>query len=495
MKRYANMARQTMFSYLNTFISTLLAPVLILVLTRTLSVEDFGVYSLFVVTITMLTIFLEMALSQYILTRLPGMDYKDKITHFFSLYFSEFFILAGIVAVVLLWLEKPILDILGVSAYKPEFRLIIALVFLITLMRLSSANFRANKRIELANMLIIIRQCLWIILLLLTFLAAKKFTLFDVFKLWLFGVVITFALHVFFFRKDLMRFWKIHRLDLHIFRNAFFFSMPLIPFLLGTWTMTAADRYILNYYFGSALVGFYTLAYSLASFISTLGTIVPVTLYPYIAEAWNRKEDYNLLFNISAKWGFILVFPAMVGLFFLRKQIITLISGVEYLQSVPVLSILIFFPFFLFLNFIFGRFLLIQGKTKRIGAIYVAGALINIALNFMLIPPLRMYGAAIATVASYVCVFFMLYFSSKKKISFNYSYLKIPRILTASLIMGTFLYFVNPQVALIKILSIILGAAFYFLLLFALKVFVEKEKELFKMIVTKHRIFLWKGEP
>jgi O-antigen/teichoic acid export membrane protein len=96
-----------------------------------------------------------------------------------------------------------------------------------------------------------------------------------------------------------------------------------------------------------------------------------------------------------------------------RVPIIKIFSSPEYLAAAPAMAILAVFPVFLILTYLFHQILLLEKQKKTLIKGYVFAPLLNIALNFVLIPVFGIGGAAIATVVSYSAIF--LFFLSKIK--------------------------------------------------------------------------------
>jgi len=80
---------------------------------------------------------------------------------------------------------------------------------------------------------------------------------------------------------------------------------------------------------------------------------------------------------------------------------VILVFGQEYAPAGIVLSIHIWSSMFLFLGYVKEIWIMTEGITWFAFAFTVTGAIMNILLNFVLIPPYKEVGAAVATVISY----------------------------------------------------------------------------------------------
>ena len=355
-----------------------------------------------------------------------------------------------------------------------------------TLIIILSSYLAAERKIEFQSFSSFLEKCFWIMLLGICFLITRQFNLATVLVLWLIGISISFIVILLYLKKEVILFFtKIKRINKRVCKNALIFGLPLVPVTICGWLIEVSNRYLLNYFKDAAFVGIFSLSYGLVVIILSLSGIIYGVLYPYIAKAWNDNSNHQMLSNALLKYTLIVVIPAMTGLFVLRKQIITLISGSEYLAGSPTLAILIVFPLFASLVNIYGNDLLLRGKTTLMAIIYFGGAIVNIILNLFFIPAYGANGAAITTVTTYVLMFLSLYLISKERFTWNFQFLRITRIILATAVMGLILFLINPQMFITKIITIILGALIYIILLFLLGVFIKEEYDIMKSFLPK----------
>ncbi|MGE5499449.1 MAG: lipopolysaccharide biosynthesis protein, partial [Syntrophothermus sp.] len=109
-------------------------------------------------------------------------------------------------------------------------------------------------------------------------------------------------------------------------------------------------------------------------------------------------------------------------------DLIRLIIGSNYRSGLDVIPIVLLGYLFngIYYNFTAGIF--IKEKTKHLPYITGIGALVNIAVNYALIPYWGMTGAAFATLASYVIMAAVLFAVTQKFYKIDYEYIKIAGI-------------------------------------------------------------------
>jgi O-antigen/teichoic acid export membrane protein len=196
-------------------------------------------------------------------------------------------------------------------------------------------------------------------------------------------------------------------------KKSFFFGLPLIPHLLATTILAISDRYILGRYTNLNQVGIYSLGY-------TLGTVVCFASAGF-GQAWGPffyskigERDAPPLFSRIATYYFFFVMMVTMILVLFSREIIMVLASPSYRAAHIVMPIVALGNLFNCLYCIPIYTLYSQKKTVLIPVITGIAALINIFLNFMLIPYFGMIGAAWATVVSYFIMFVLVLVISQK---------------------------------------------------------------------------------
>lgn len=159
------------------------------------------------------------------------------------------------------------------------------------------------------------------------------------------------------------------------------------------------DRIMLKLMIDDAATGYYSAAATCAGMTGFVFTAIIDSLRPYIFEKKTESEDayensiiclYGIVIYISLIQS--IVFTAAAPLF------IRLLYGGDYSPSISVLRIINWYCTFSYLGGARDIWILAEGKQKYLILINLVGAVINVVLNYFLIPNLQASGAAIATV-------------------------------------------------------------------------------------------------
>jgi O-antigen/teichoic acid export membrane protein len=176
------------------------------------------------------------------------------------------------------------------------------------------------------------------------------------------------------------------------------------PFwLIGLFTLIyyRTDMVMLSLLKGDYETGIYRAAYMWIQVAMLVPNVVIPTTLPSMARLWKEdKRTLEVLFRKSFQTLSLLGVAGVVGYYLLAEYGILLVFGEDFVPSVPVLKILAFALPFMFLNSLFGSFLNATGRELTFTKITGFTALLNVALNYVLILNYGASGAAVATVVS-----------------------------------------------------------------------------------------------
>lgn len=184
-------------------------------------------------------------------------------------------------------------------------------------------------------------------------------------------------------------------------------SWPLTLSVSFTVVLDRIDQIMIKSMLGSEAVGHYVAASRLSEVWYFVGLAVASSLFPAILNARNQNmERYHRrmqrLFNLLVVLSVALAIP--VTLF--SEQIIALIYGKAYEDSAIVLAIHIWTALFVFLKAASANWLVIN--HLQIFSLYrnILAVVINVGLNYVLIP---IYGIAGAAISMLITLFIVMY--------------------------------------------------------------------------------------
>lgn len=236
-----------------------------------------------------------------------------------------------------------------------------------------------------------------------------------------------------FFSAGLWRHVDPRRFSLSSLKEMLRYCAPLVPTTL-LWLITSiSDRFILTYFHGEATNGINTVAYKIPTIITTVFTM--------FSQAWNmsaiqengsegREKFYTSVFSLNQAFMYVMA----AGILLINRPLTYIWVNPAYHEAMLYSPILTMATVFTCFNVFLGSVYIAEKRTKRSFVTSLAAGIINIILNFALIPRFKIYGAAIATFAAYFLVFFFRLADTPKLIKFEFSLPKIA--LNTALLIG-----------------------------------------------------------
>lgn len=177
---------------------------------------------------------------------------------------------------------------------------------------------------------------------------------------------------------------------------------PLVLSGLAILVYLRIDQVMLGQLADDRAVGIYSVVIRMSEVWYFIPTAIISSVTPSVLETREVSQEHfygklQKIFNLMA----ILAFAIAIPMTFLSTFIVTLIFGQGYAAAGNVLSIHIWAALFVFFGWTKGMWIVAEGETVFALVSTVCGAMMNILLNFWLIPKYQEKGAAIATVLSY----------------------------------------------------------------------------------------------
>lgn len=179
-------------------------------------------------------------------------------------------------------------------------------------------------------------------------------------------------------------------------------SWPLIFSGVATVVYMRIDQVMLGEMIGNEEVGVYSAAVRLAEVWYFIPLAVVSSVFPSIVEAKATSEQlfYQRLQKLYGAMV-LLAYAVAVPITFLAGPIVRFLFGEEFSRSGLMLSVLIWAGLFTNLGIARSSFLTTMNWTKVHFLTVFAGCLINVSLNYLLIPEYGGMGAVIASCIAY----------------------------------------------------------------------------------------------
>ena len=180
-------------------------------------------------------------------------------------------------------------------------------------------------------------------------------------------------------------------------------SSPMALSAIAYFIMQSIDIIILSIYEGFDQIAYYSVSVKLAMLTTLALMSVNIVIAPRIAEIYeNQKmQKLQMLIKHSTRIIFLISICVLSVLFFFSEEILGLF-GQGYVIANNALLFLLAAQFFNAVSGPGAIYLNMTGRQKTLNKILASALIINISLNFYLIPTQGINGAAIATLASLI---------------------------------------------------------------------------------------------
>ncbi|MGV8168632.1 MAG: flippase [Candidatus Nanoarchaeia archaeon] len=175
--------------------------------------------------------------------------------------------------------------------------------------------------------------------------------------------------------------------------------------------LTQTDSLLLTYFKGVEAVGLYQSAVPLANMIIYISAAITTVSFPLVSRLYAQKKKKEIVDGIKIiyKYCFFLGIPFAIIIFAYSDLILSLMFGPQYAVASLALKILTITALFNLITSINNSLIIATGFPKEIAKNMLYVAVLNLILCIILIPPYGIVGAAIATAISF---FFALILST-----------------------------------------------------------------------------------
>ena len=476
MSAIKKLAGQTAIYGLSSIIGRLLGYLLVPIYTRVLIPEEYGavteLYSYIAILLVILTYGMETAFFRFT----ESETNKDKV---FSTSFLSILMTSSVFLVTILLFKGNIAELI---MYPDKSRYILFLGLLLVFDALSTipfARLRSQNRpikfasFKLFGIFVNIGLNLFLLLALPRFFPGWKYSNVSEYGVdyILLSNVISSGLMFFVFIPDLLKIkWDYDRI---LIRKILKYALPLLIFGLAGVLDEVFGRVLLKYLLPEDIamtqLGIYGACYK----VSIIMTIF-IQAYRYAAEpfffAYEKQNDSKMMYANLMHY-FIIITALIFLVTMLYMNVVIYFVGEKYRIGATVIPILLYANLFLGVFYNLSIWYKLTNKTKYGAYISIIGAVLTIALNFVLIPLYGYVGSAWVTFTCYGTMMIISYVIGQKHYPVPYKITKALVILSVTAI----IYFANLYIKFENIYLSLMVSTLFLVLFFVFLAFYEKE--------------------
>jgi len=248
-------------------------------------------------------------------------------------------------------------------------------------------------------------------------------------------------------------------------KQLFAYGIPLVPAGVSYWVLNMANRYFVRYYISLSDVGLFSIGNKIASLLGLVSGSFQLAWGPF-AFSIHRDEDSREVYANVFTYYLVTMSGIGIGLSIFSLEVLKIFTNELYYGAAVIVPYLVFSIIGYGAYYIVAIGVNITRKTSHIGWTTTVAAVINIALNFVLIPKYGIIGASLASCISFWASTLLLYLVSQHYYPINYRLDKAAIILSSSIILiiiGNFIKF--PNLLLAIVLKFILFIAYFLILM------------------------------
>lgn len=184
--------------------------------------------------------------------------------------------------------------------------------------------------------------------------------------------------------------------NLGIGKDLLLLGYPIIPGFVFLFIMGHSGKYMLQWYRGLNEVGIYTIGYTFGIMMSVAVNAFTAAWYPFFNSFVNKQEEAKQLFGKVLLY-YVIGFGGISCLFFIfAKPAIMLMTQRPFHDAYNLIGIVALGAYFIGAFSILLAGVYFARRLYLVTLVQLSSALVCIFLNFILIPPLGMVGAAIS---------------------------------------------------------------------------------------------------
>jgi O-antigen/teichoic acid export membrane protein len=484
-------AKNTLFNFITNASDVLINFGVGILLARFLGPTDYGLYSFLIWFLYFAALFVNLGLGNMVIRYIAEALGKKNIELVKSLVRISLWLRVGasiLIALIIIVFVRFWAKLFGYPGSEALFIILSLGILPHVLNFLLTSIFNGFQKFEYSAYLMLATnplRALGIVIVYIMGLGVKEI-LFASISSWVLGVFIgLFLMRRLVPLKDII---TVPRLNPEL-KSSLKYSMIMTGILImGYFQTQRAEIFFLGIYHPGEQVGFYTIAFLLAT--SSIGLILMVfseVLVPAVSEQFGRgdMERVRAIYLASARYLMMVGIPLALGGIALASPIITLVYGAEYTPVIPLLQILLIpFAFLAIANAATG---VIYGMNQpsfilKVGVFLV---IMSIGFDLWLIPKYSSIGAAIgSSVPRLIAPIIYIYFASRK-CQTSWPIRDTLRITFSAILMGVIIYVLHLQIKspLISLLLLLpLGVVIHMISLLFLGAIRQNDIDIMKRI-------------
>ena len=207
------------------------------------------------------------------------------------------------------------------------------------------------------------------------------------------------------------------------------FGIPMIPHQLGGWLSTNGDKLLLVSLLGAAATGLFTVGYQIGMMMGIVVTAFNKAWSPYLYKKLSAKPTLNEKVKIVkfTYLYFIGIIVLIIILNFIADLIFRYMLDASFAKSQDFVIYILIAYGFSGMYFMVGNYILYEKRTKLLAMITSSVAIVHIMLSYLFIQIYGAIGVAYSSVMSFGVTFILVFIFSNKVYPMPWRFWKVEK--------------------------------------------------------------------
>lgn len=412
MNREKKLLLNTIVLSIGTFFPKVIAFITLPILTAKLTKPEYGIYDLVLTLVALLlpavTLQIQSAAFRFLIDARED-ETKKKVIITNSIVFSIGTSLVTLILLFIFLYKIAILERTIILLY-----LFFDILFLI--FGQISRGIGDNKSYSIASIINSVMSLITIVSFLI------------IFKFGLIGALVSLTLSSFFstlflfFKINLREYFSIKYYSKNEIKKLIKYSWPMVPNNLSMWILTLSDRLIISFFLGLEANAIYAVANKIPNLFKIFQNTFN-SAWQENASIFVKDKDSSLYYTKMFDTIYRLMVTLIAIVIALTPILFFILIKGNYDEAYKQMPILYLGVFTCGIATFIGGIYIAHLKTKDVGISTFIAAIINIAIDFLLIKKVGIYAGSISTLVSYsfLALYRMINVKKFQKIDYNYT--------------------------------------------------------------------------
>ncbi|MGC9513223.1 MAG: polysaccharide biosynthesis C-terminal domain-containing protein [Fidelibacterota bacterium] len=265
------------------------------------------------------------------------------------------------------------------------------------------------------------------------------------------------------------------------------FGFPLSFSGLASRVLNIGDRYVLGFLTTLEMVGAYDIGYRIANAVDIIFIRSFNNAYQQMIWKHVRADNIRRIIRKFLNYFLFVFLWIILAVSVFSYDLVNLMTVTydEYLAASVIIPTILLALVIRGMGFIFKQTLQMASRTAVIATITITSAVLNIGLNFLMIPWWGMQGAAVATLLSFLVSSGISAWLSEKYFETRYEWLNMGKLFLSAALIYLSIYCL-PDLSLVSdILAKLILLSLFPLILYLLRFYEFREIETLKNMLKK----------